>query len=246
MAAGEPPAQPVTVHGSHRKVPPAQLMPPAMSPVIGSSASMYRERSPRRLWAADALTIGQDKALLVHGFLGELNMSGTASTCSPMRQSPGPSAPVESQRAFRLWYWIALMVLTGATVLTYRVVLPTIRSLHHLVRITRVIGVAPGMARIEMTARNLERLNTRAGQFIIWRILTPGPLSHVDWDRNAVHSPTHYLLSQQVLRVLCDYLLTFPHWPQNRIPLVKWLVPLKAKDFSRLSVSPFTHPAGPS
>jgi hypothetical protein len=28
-----------------------------MSPVIGSSASVYRQRSPRRLWAADALTI---------------------------------------------------------------------------------------------------------------------------------------------------------------------------------------------
>jgi predicted ferric reductase len=71
------------------------------------------------------------------------------------------------------WYWLTLMILTGAAVLAYRVLVPLIRSLRHQVRITRVTGVAPGVVTIDMTGRDLERLHAQAGQFFIWRFLTP-------------------------------------------------------------------------
>ncbi|KQO00820.1 oxidoreductase [Arthrobacter sp. Leaf234] len=121
--------------------------------VAGTSVIAVKRRLPQEIW---------------HG-IHLLTYAAVALSIPHQFSLSGLFAPGTIQR----WYWIALMVLTGAAVLTYRVLLPTIRSLHHQIRITRVTEVAPGVATIDMTGRDVERLNTRAGQYFIWRFLTP-------------------------------------------------------------------------
>ncbi|WP_459340390.1 ferredoxin reductase family protein [Arthrobacter sp. MDT2-16] len=121
--------------------------------VAGTSVIAVKRRLPQEIW---------------HG-IHLLTYAAVALSIPHQFSLSGLFAPGTIQR----WYWIALMVLTGAAVLTYRVIVPVSRSLHHQVRISRVTEVAPGVATIEMTGRNLEHLNTRAGQYFIWRFLTP-------------------------------------------------------------------------
>jgi predicted ferric reductase len=121
--------------------------------VAGTSVIALKRRLPQEIWHGIHLLTYVAVALAIpHQF----TLSGLF-------------APGTAQR----WYWIALMVLTGAAVLTYRVVVPITRSLYHRVRITQVTEVAPGVATIDMTGRDLARLNTRAGQYFLWRFLTP-------------------------------------------------------------------------
>lgn len=72
------------------------------------------------------------------------------------------------------WYWIGALVLTGAALLVYRVLMPLLSSFDHRVRVSRVTEVGPDTYNIEMTGRNLDDLELRAGQYLHWRFLAPG------------------------------------------------------------------------
>lgn len=70
-------------------------------------------------------------------------------------------------------YWIYLYVATVALVLVFRIGGPIRTSLRHRLRVANVIDEAPGVVSIYLTGRALHELPVRAGQYFLWRFLTP-------------------------------------------------------------------------
>jgi len=68
-------------------------------------------------------------------------------------------------------YWIALYVVTGATVLVFRALVPLARSLWLDLRVVRIVEEGPAVTSIEVGGRHLHRLKVRSGQFFTWRFL---------------------------------------------------------------------------
>jgi predicted ferric reductase len=71
-------------------------------------------------------------------------------------------------------YWISLYVVTLALLLVYRVALPARDLFRYDLRVTRVLAAGPGATSIEIGGRGVDRLRAAAGQFMLWRFLTPG------------------------------------------------------------------------
>lgn len=88
------------------------------------------------------------------------------------------------------WYWIGALVLTGAALLVYRVLMPLLSSFDHRVRVSRVTEVGPDTYNIEMTGRHLDDLELRAGQYLHWRFLAPGLWWH-QHPFSVSAAPTH-------------------------------------------------------
>lgn len=72
------------------------------------------------------------------------------------------------------WYWATLFLATAFCLLAFRVFLPVFASLEHRLVVGRVIPEGADAVSIEMTGRNLDRLDVAAGQFFHWRFLAPG------------------------------------------------------------------------
>jgi predicted ferric reductase len=71
-------------------------------------------------------------------------------------------------------YWIGLYVVTLLLLLAFRVAWPAYRALRHRLRVAAVHEEAPGVVSLTITGRDLERLPAQAGQFMLWRFLSPG------------------------------------------------------------------------
>ncbi len=71
-------------------------------------------------------------------------------------------------------YWISLYVVAAATIILWRAVIPTVRSLRHNLRVEQIVVEGPGVVSIVMRGRNLEKLGAQGGQFFGWRFMTPG------------------------------------------------------------------------
>ncbi|SDZ10345.1 ferredoxin reductase family protein [Herbiconiux ginsengi] len=69
-------------------------------------------------------------------------------------------------------YWIALYVLAFGSIGVFRFLVPAIRSARHDIRVAGVERVAPGVVSLYLTGRDLDRLQTRGGQYAIWRFWT--------------------------------------------------------------------------
>jgi len=68
-------------------------------------------------------------------------------------------------------YWIAQFVLAFALILLFRVGAPIALNLRHRLRVARVVREGPGLTSIYVTARHLDRLPVRSGQYFVWRFL---------------------------------------------------------------------------
>jgi predicted ferric reductase len=71
-------------------------------------------------------------------------------------------------------YWWSLWLFAGLALLTGRVLTPVWRNARHRLRVAAVVPEAPDVVSVYVTGRCLDRLPARAGQFFIWRFLTPG------------------------------------------------------------------------
>lgn len=71
-------------------------------------------------------------------------------------------------------YWLGLYAVVAGLVLAFRVGQPLALSLRHQLKVASVVQEAPGVVSIYLTGRRLDRLAVRAGQYFIWRFLTPG------------------------------------------------------------------------
>ena len=74
------------------------------------------------------------------------------------------------------WFWTALYVLMGASVLYWRIGLPLVRSMRHNIKVDRVVIEGPGVVSVIMRGRQLHKLAAQGGQFFSWRFLTQGHL----------------------------------------------------------------------
>ena len=74
------------------------------------------------------------------------------------------------------WFWTALYVVMGASVLYWRIGLPLVRSMCHNIKVDRVVIEGPGVVSVIMRGRKLHKLAAQGGQFFSWRFLTQGHL----------------------------------------------------------------------
>src|SRR5580765_571926 len=68
-------------------------------------------------------------------------------------------------------YWRALYVVAFALIIGFRVLAPVARSFRHGLRVAAVVEEAPGVVSVHIAGRSLDRLDTCAGQFFLWRFL---------------------------------------------------------------------------
>jgi predicted ferric reductase len=71
-------------------------------------------------------------------------------------------------------YWISLYAVTLALLLVYRVALPIRDFFRYELRVKSVSEAGRGVTSVEVGGRGLDRLQAVAGQFMLWRFLTPG------------------------------------------------------------------------
>jgi len=71
-------------------------------------------------------------------------------------------------------YWTALYLVTLALLVLFRVSRPLIRAFWYRLRVAEVTVESPTVVSLRMTGRHLGRLHARAGQFFLFRFLTPG------------------------------------------------------------------------
>lgn len=69
-------------------------------------------------------------------------------------------------------YWIALYVLTLGAIVAFRIIEPLVKSVQHGLRVTAVETIAPGVASIHMSGKNLRALGSSGGQYFVWRFWT--------------------------------------------------------------------------
>lgn len=74
--------------------------------------------------------------------------------------------------SWRRTYWVTLLVLTGASLVWFRFLVPVLRSLRHQVRVQRVVRLDADTFHLEFSGRRLDRLGVAPGQFLRWRFLT--------------------------------------------------------------------------
>ncbi|MFJ9815562.1 ferric reductase-like transmembrane domain-containing protein [Streptomyces sp. NPDC101151] len=70
-------------------------------------------------------------------------------------------------------YWYALWGLALGSVVLGRLVLPLRRNLRHRLRVSAVVPESDNVVSVHITGRDLDRLPAQAGQFFLWRFLTP-------------------------------------------------------------------------
>jgi predicted ferric reductase len=75
-------------------------------------------------------------------------------------------------RAARI-YWISLYVVVFGSILWWRVIEPVRLNMRHSLRVHSVRREGPGVISIYLSGRNLERIGAQAGQFFLWRFVTP-------------------------------------------------------------------------
>jgi len=70
-------------------------------------------------------------------------------------------------------YWVALYMVTLALVLLFRLSLPIVYAFRYQLKVAEVYVEGPNVVSLRLTGRHLDRMGARAGQFFLWRFLTP-------------------------------------------------------------------------
>ncbi|GAA4017956.1 ferredoxin reductase family protein [Streptomyces sp. NBC_01352] len=70
-------------------------------------------------------------------------------------------------------YWYTMWGVALTSVFVGRLVLPLWRNWRHQLRVTAVVPESDNVVSVYMTGRDLDRMPARAGQFFLWRFLTP-------------------------------------------------------------------------
>jgi predicted ferric reductase len=71
-------------------------------------------------------------------------------------------------------YWTSLYVATLAVLVAFRLVQPSIRAWQRGLRVSQVTTEAPDVVSVVMTGRRLDRMQAKAGQFMLFRFLDSG------------------------------------------------------------------------
>jgi predicted ferric reductase len=122
--------------------------------IVISSLIIVRRRLPYEAWYALHFTIYGGLAL---AYLHQLPTGNEFATSTSQRD-----------------YWIAIYVATLALLLSFRVARPLARAARYRLRVAAVTRESPDVISLRITGRRLERLGAQAGQFMLWRFLSPG------------------------------------------------------------------------
>ena len=75
---------------------------------------------------------------------------------------------------FARWYWAVLWTVSVGGFLAYRIIKPLWTLARHNLTVERVDRNPDGTISVWIVGRGLSRMKTKAGQFFLWRFLTPG------------------------------------------------------------------------
>jgi predicted ferric reductase len=81
------------------------------------------------------------------------------------------------------YYWIALYLFVAFAILTWRVLIPLIRSIRHQLRVEKIVHEGPGIISIYIKGRDILKLNAVGGNFFSWRFITKN-----DWYQSHPYS----------------------------------------------------------
>jgi len=84
------------------------------------------------------------------------------------------NGPIFVGHFFYKLYWTFLYVVAAATIVLWRVIIPTTKSLRHNLKVEQVVVEGPGVVSIIMRGRKLNELQAQGGQFFSWRFMTKG------------------------------------------------------------------------
>lgn len=70
--------------------------------------------------------------------------------------------------------WTAMYLVVGGAVLWWRVVLPVRGWMRHAMLVEEVVQEADGVVSVWVRGRDLDEIGGQAGQFLLWRFVTPG------------------------------------------------------------------------
>jgi predicted ferric reductase len=70
--------------------------------------------------------------------------------------------------------WLGIYLLSLQLLLIFRILQPVIRHYAHRLKVLHVVEEGPGVTSLRIGGKHLDWLNAEAGQFFIWRFLTPG------------------------------------------------------------------------
>lgn len=141
--------------------------------VVVTSLVAVRRKFPYEFWHVIHLL---SYAAVLFALPHQLSIGGTLAEGTPQRV-----------------YWIGLYVLAIAAIVIFRMAVPAIKSWAHDIRVQQVDWIAPDVASIHLTGRDLRSLGAGGGQFVIWRFWTgrtwwhshPISLSALPTDRHA-------------------------------------------------------------
>ena len=71
-------------------------------------------------------------------------------------------------------FWELLYIYTAVLLLTWRFIIPTVKSLRHQLRVDQIVHEGPGIYSVIMRGRALNKLRAQGGQFFGWRFMTKG------------------------------------------------------------------------
>ena len=80
----------------------------------------------------------------------------------------------DTRHTVERWFWTAMYVAVAAAVLWWRLARPAWGWVHHAMLVEKVVPEADGIVSVWIRGRHLDRLGGRAGQFLLWRFVTPG------------------------------------------------------------------------
>lgn len=70
-------------------------------------------------------------------------------------------------------YWTVLYLATLGLLILFRLALPIVYGFRHQMRVAEVNEEGPNVVSLRMTGRHLDRMGALAGQFFLWRFMTP-------------------------------------------------------------------------
>lgn len=70
-------------------------------------------------------------------------------------------------------YWTILYLVTLGLLILFRLVLPILTGFRHQMRVAEVNEEGPNVVSLRITGRHLDRMGAQAGQFFLWRFMTP-------------------------------------------------------------------------
>ena len=71
-------------------------------------------------------------------------------------------------------FWELLYIYVALLLITWRFIIPNVKSLRHQLKVEQIVQEAPGIYSVIMRGRKLKKLGAKGGQFFGWRFIAKG------------------------------------------------------------------------